>query len=57
MGDEVEDWKDAIARDDRREAMRGQPIPGEKVPDDLKDKPWAHDMYWLLRRKQLKGQA
>jgi hypothetical protein len=23
----------------------------EQVPDDLKDKPWAWDMYFKLRRK------
>lgn len=37
---------EAIARDDRRDEIRSK-----QVPDDLKDKPWAWDMYFALKAK------
>jgi hypothetical protein len=37
---------EAIARDDRRDEIRSK-----QVPEDLKDKPWAWDMYFALKAK------
>jgi len=45
---EMEDYQNAIACDDRRDEMKIR----SQIPNDLKDKPWAWNMYFLLKQKE-----
>jgi len=44
---QMNEYIEAIARDDRRDEMKLR----AQVPDDMKDKPWAWDMYFELKRR------